>query len=1024
MRISTLGPLTVDGKPVGGKRLAAVIQELVAARGRPVSVAALVDSVWREDPPGDALAAVQALIARVRRLGVPVETVPGGYRTPTDAIQTDAGLARELIDQAHTLLRAGDRAAARRDADEARALFADAPDLTETHAARLFSDIASVRAECALAGTGPANEEDLRRLVAHRPPDEPAAALLVRVLAQQGRDAEAQDVLERLRTELVDEYGTDPSSVVTEVHLALLRGDLPSARPRRAPRPVLPISWQRPGSVMVGREPDLTAVLDGLTQVPLVTIVAVGGAGKTRLAAEVSRRTSVAVWVVELAGLRTAQDVTTALLSVLTSGEELLGGLRSLGPREQLRTAAAGLSGLVVLDNCEHLLAAAADAAADLINASPDLAVLATSRAPLGLAEEMVHRLPALSDGEALALLEARARLGGVPAVWDSQQALHLCNRLDNLPLALELAAARLRTMPIEDVLAGLSDRFALLDDALRGLPERHARLWAMVGWSDELLEPGRRDLLHRLAVIPAPFTAATAAAVAGQEDVRAGLAALVEQSLLVLETGGRPARYRMLETVREYGQARLGDRRPALTGLLAWAREQAIGLADELIGPHQLATLRALAGDQENLMAALHWALDSGDEAATVDLAAALFFPMMIRGSSLEISIMTAAVLHLDDPVARRRSALLRGEGVDADRLARICLLIGSYAAITGRLRLSALAGRTLRAVLRKGAPEVSPRYTALAGMLPVLHDLHSPSASAGLAALIADGDPYVRGLGLFIRAAADEMLNGAVRSEDAIEAYRCFEAAGDHWGMGMAAQAVAGASAAPDAGAPIDWLTRGVQHMEQIGAAQEAHSAQVLLDARLALAGDVDAEQRLRQFARSGGEEDWDSAQAAMALANLAWQRHEWPAIVQYADTIMQATRVVPDPQPHQRVLFRAAAAVLHLAVAAQRSGQSALRLENTAADLLARSGDEIVSEAPLLGAWATGGALLARQRGQIGEAAELWTLAEPARGSLAALFTRDEFELLAQRIPRTESPSHPDRAARIRDLMARVL
>ena len=164
-----------------------------------------------------------------------------------------------------------------------------------------------------------------------------------------------------------------------------------------------------------------------------------------------------------------------------------------LSPEERLRAVAPDLDGLVVLDNCEHVLDAAAAVVADLLAAaSPEVAVLATSRAPLGLVGEVVHRLRALPDADALALLESRARAGGAAPTWDADRALALCHRLDNLPLALELAAARLRHMPIDDVLAGLTDRFALLDDALRGLPERHASLWAMVDWSRELLAARR----------------------------------------------------------------------------------------------------------------------------------------------------------------------------------------------------------------------------------------------------------------------------------------------------------------------------------------------------------------------------------------------------------------------------------------------------------------------------------------------------------------------------------------------------
>jgi predicted ATPase/DNA-binding SARP family transcriptional activator len=1034
VRITTLGPLAVDGTPVRGERLAAVIRELVEARGRAVSTAALVDVVWQGDPPEDAAGAVQALVSRVRRLGLPVLAVPGGYRTPADAVDTDAGAARARADRARAALRDGDPASARAAADEARALFPEVPDLTAAEPARLFAEVAALRAECALAGFGQYQEDDLRRLVERTPPDEPAAALLVRVLAAQGRDAEALDVVERLRTELADRYGTDPSPVIAEVHLALLRGELslaPAAPSRRAARSVMPASWRRPGTALVGRDDDLAAVEADLAQAPLVTIVATGGAGKTRLAAEVARRAPGAVRVVELAGLRTPEEVAPAVASAVGGAEAatVLAQHRVMSPRERLRVAAAELDGLVVLDNCEHLLDAAATVAADLLDAAPEVAVLATSRAPLGLAGEVVHRLETLPDAEALALLEARARAGGAPAGWNAERALELCHRLDNLPLALELAAARLRHMPIDDVLAGLSDRFALLDDALRGLPERHASLWAMVDWSRELLAADERDLLERLAVIPAPFTAATAAAVAGSsgspQGVRRGLAVLVEQSLLVLEADGGAPRYRMLETVREYGEARLADRAPAMAGLVAWARELAVELTATVIGPHQLETLRTVATEQENLLAALRWALATGDEPAAVDLAAALFYPSMIRGRHDEVSTWAGALLHVGDFAARRRSALLRGEGPAADRIAWVALLTTINAGITGQRRVSVLAMRVVRALLTHRPTEVSPRNQALARLLPLLVDFQSPAARAAADRLTEHEDPYVRAFAYFVRGALHEIIDGVDLAHEAEEAYGYFETAGDHWGMGMAAQGIGNSVTARADGTSVEWLRRSVHHMELVGAAQEARSVQVLLDTHLALAGDAEAEHRLRETAETDAGQDWDLAQAYLGLANLAWQRRDWAGVLRCAGQIALAARDLTDPNPQQRVLFRVAAAILQLVVAAE---QPSPRAEATAAALLDRAGQDInfAHDIPLIGAWAIGGALLAQQRGDLAVGRELWALGLRTGATLTTMFTPAEFTRMAAPLVTEEHrlDSVADASARIRELMAGLL
>ena len=237
MQITTLGPLAVDGRPVRGERLVTLVRELVDARGRLVSTPALVEAIWDGAPPIDAAGAVQALVSRIRRLGLPVVAVAGGYRIPAEEVSVDAVDARTLVEQARGALRSGDPADARRSADAARALFPEVPELDATERTRLLADVAAVRAQAALAGAGGFDETDLRRLAGHAPPDEPSAALLVRMLAAQGRTAEAMEVVEQLRTELADRYGTDPSPVVTEAYLARCAESSSPRPPRRGPRP-------------------------------------------------------------------------------------------------------------------------------------------------------------------------------------------------------------------------------------------------------------------------------------------------------------------------------------------------------------------------------------------------------------------------------------------------------------------------------------------------------------------------------------------------------------------------------------------------------------------------------------------------------------------------------------------------------------------------------------------------------------------------------------------------------------------
>ncbi|WP_433203731.1 BTAD domain-containing putative transcriptional regulator [Dactylosporangium sp. CS-047395] len=999
MRITTLGELALDGRPVRGERLAAVVLALVDARGRTVTPAALAEAVWGGAPPEDAAGAVHALIARARKLGLPVAAVPGGYKVAAGDVEPDTVLARARLE------------AARRDRDpaaaaEARELFPKSPDLGDDATATLFADVTAARAE---TGAGIEDlEADLRALVERVPPHEPSAALLMRLLAAGGRPAEALAVAERLRETLAEQYGTDPSPVVADAHLAVLRGELtpePSKPRRRKP---LPAAWRRATTAMLGRDRDLATIQRALAEGPLVTVVAVGGAGKTRIAAEVARRaadTGTSVHVVELAGVRTDAEVLPAVLAVT---DPALGA--------ELPTTAerlAELSGLLVLDNCEHVLAGAAQAVAEVLEAAPDVAVLATSRAPLGVYGELVHRLPTLDDDAAVDLLTTRTQAGG--AVLSGEPAIlrELCGRLDNLPLALELAAARLRHMPIEDVLAGLDDRFGLLDDALRGLPDRHASLWAMVDWSRELLGPRERELLERLAVIPAPFTRDVAAAVSGQAaaGLAVRLAALVEQSLLVLEDGHR---YRMLETVREYGEARLaasGGRDAAMDGLVAWARDEAVRLHGAFIGPGQLAAFARCGAEQDNLVAALRRATGR-DDAAAVDIAVPLFHLWTVRGLHAEATPWTAALLHADDPVARREGRLVHA--ADPDRLTWLCLLAGINAFAVDAHRVFVVAKRTLARIGAAGlGGRVSPRAAALAIMLPTLGRDDMDATLAAAEALIAEPDPYAQGFGLFLRGVIKEnrgeILMPDERTADAERAHRAFEAAGDHWGMGMAAQMI-GSQGGPDS---AEWLRRGAGHMELLGAADDAGSIRVLLDAQLAQGGDDAAAERLAEVARAQpptpgtGMQVMDPAQANLGLAQYAWMRGRAEDAVGYAERAAALADAIDLPVPQARVAFNVAAAAFTLRARGRAGAAHAARyLDGTHADALNNQ------DVPSMGVWALGAAALAAHLGDADGARELWALGLRCSAYPAQLFEVGGDAVLDRALGRTpEAPLGPE-------------
>ncbi|WP_461964342.1 ATP-binding protein [Curtobacterium sp. 24E2] len=358
-------------------------------------------------------------------------------------------------------------------------------------------------------------------------------------------------------------------------------------RPRNGQRPP-----RRPACCAehVGREEaDLAAVSDLLSAGRLVTILGAGGLGKTRLAQAVAAGLppTQGVVVVELAPLASADDIVPALGALLGIAE--FRSTRSLrdAVAADLRTrvvrALADGPTVLVLDNCEHLVAEVAAFAADLLATVPALRILTTSRAPLAIAGEVVAPLaplPVEADGAAVRLFTERARAARPGAVLPVDTVRRICTRLDGSPLAIELAAARIRGMSADEIERRLDDRFALLRGGDRSAPERHRTLLAVIEWSWRLLDDGAQDLLTRLALFPDGLAVDAVEAVAAPDrraDALDDLAELVEQSLVQLvEHEGEPVRYRLLETVREFGAARLGDRgatEAVRAAMIGWGR-------------------------------------------------------------------------------------------------------------------------------------------------------------------------------------------------------------------------------------------------------------------------------------------------------------------------------------------------------------------------------------------------------------------------------------------------------------------
>ncbi|WP_329080815.1 BTAD domain-containing putative transcriptional regulator [Streptosporangium sp. NBC_01469] len=698
VRVAVLGPIHVcadDGIPidVGGARLRGLLARLALSAGQVVQAESLVDALWGEHPPAGAAKALHALVYRLRKaLGsVAVESVATGYRLRVRAEDVDANRFADLAARGRRELAAGrpDRAAAH--LGEALALWRgpaladvlDAP-FSGTAAARLEELRVAAAEDRFDAGLRLGHHADiladLEAASAEHPLRERLAALRMRALHAAGRQSDALKVFERVRNTLADQLGIDPSQELRTAHLAVLRGEREVPQVRAEPEPGrLPA----PLTSFVGRDDELT-LLGGLLETSrLVTVVGPGGVGKTRLALEAASRHRThrrgRVWLVSLAG---ADIVTEAVLGALSSpGARPVGGV-SAKPVDRVAELLGGDEAVLVLDNCEHLVAAAAEFTGRLLERRPSLTILATSREPLSVIGEAICRLGPLPRPAAIRLFTDRATAVRPGVVLDDEPVLDIVRRLDGLPLALELAAARLRTMDADRLARRLDDRFRLLTSGNRSAQPRQQTLHAVIDWSWDLLSDRERTLARRISVFPAVTGAAAIEAICSGRTFPPGeiadvLDSLVDKSIVERAADG----YRMLETIRAYAAGKLdvaGERettRERLTRHFADLAEE----HEPLLRSHrQEESLRLFDTEYDNLVYALRTAIDDHDAMTAARILATLHWYWMTVRYEPRAEAFVARVLEFGEelpPDARAAFDILRatrddGPAVTPDRV------------------------------------------------------------------------------------------------------------------------------------------------------------------------------------------------------------------------------------------------------------------------------------------------------------------------------------------------------------------
>ena len=642
VRVELLGPLrlAVDGKTVDvrGPKRRAVLAMLALAEGRTVPVDFLVDALWPSEVPESGRQALHSHVSRLRgHLGPAagrLETWPDGYRLVLEDDDLDVTRARTLLASARARL-GHDPAGASTLLREARALWrgpvlADLTDVVPIataieECAQLHREVTDALISSAIAAGQTATILGLASAsLATDPLREPAVLLLMRALAADGRAPEALRAGREYRRRLADETGLDPSPELDQLERDIAGG---AAGPAPGPRVAA-----APPTRLIGREADVAALHRRLSTERLVTLVGPGGVGKTRVALEVAGRGET-IAVLLLAPVTDPAAVPHGLASALglevVRGDVLTACLAVLGDRP----------GLVVIDNCEHLLDAARDTVEAILSACPRLAVLATSREPLGLAAECVVRLPPLAlprgdrhvarvpSVEVFLDRAGRVRPGPPPTPEDLRTVADIVHRLDGMPLAIELAAGRLSTFSLTDLRGRLARSLDLLGGGRSSGDARHRTLRATVEWSYQLLSPDEQRLFRFLSAFVDGVDLDTAERLAADlglgSDPGSVLARLVDASMIQVGFEGS-TRYRMLETLRTFGLDRLAaaGESDMATGLVRrWAVELTTWFAATATTEREPEADAALRRELANLRAAWRSARHQGavDEAAAI---------------------------------------------------------------------------------------------------------------------------------------------------------------------------------------------------------------------------------------------------------------------------------------------------------------------------------------------------------------------------------------------------------------------
>ena len=621
---------------IPGSKMRGLVAVLALDAGNPVTLERLVDSLWGEQAV-NGTNVVHTTVSKLRRVlaeaADSIVTGPGGYQWRIDRDDVDALRFEALVEQARQ---------SRDDPSTVAELLGTAlglwrgpplggaPDTDHIGAARSrLAEMQRVAVEDLIdaqlvLGHHRRLVAEVEALVAAEPLRERRWGQLIRALYGSGRQAEALRAFGRARERLVEEIGVEPGPELRQLEAAVLAQDA-TVLGATAPPADAPIGdgFHRRGNVRypvtqcVGREDDVVALTSLLGRHRMLTLTGPGGVGKTRLAqeacVEMKDRVPDGVWWVELATARTEGD---AIAAVQRSLRMDAGGADAHAALDSVTTVLANRDAVLVLDNCEHLLDVLAPPVAELLGRCGALRILATSREGFGIAAEAIYPVSPLSTSAAVALFEARLTGDVGDSAGAADAIVQICERLDRLPLALELAAARTRHLRLPEILERLRDRFDLLHDGPRNAPIHQRNLRAVAGWSYDLLDESERVVFERLSAFADGATQAAARDVCAAHgvagpDVERLLERLVDKSLVIADRAGPETRFRMLQTLGDFARERLdarGDRGLALRAHAMWVRALAasVRFGCSIAG----ATVAAIQDEDVAIQDAIRWSL------------------------------------------------------------------------------------------------------------------------------------------------------------------------------------------------------------------------------------------------------------------------------------------------------------------------------------------------------------------------------------------------------------------------------